>query len=334
MLFIPVLYFQSPCTSEESEYILLTGKDGHFSQTWTIIIESASSDTKQDTSDIFVLLLYSAKMGSDIRPPNNNNVPHNSFLCELRHFLVQSSPHDYSAPFLNLELLQSLPSEPIGLSSSESLLADLINSSAPMILSFTQGSMLHAHHEELALSPALLEELRQRLEQTLDDVVDVMKAKEDDRAQGRLERLKQLSGFPFTNRVEGKLQYRAFLLFKTLQMARRAFSPPRGQRSTRARSSTYSVCELRSLTVSLERHVVGPSTATINNCQGSCAYPMNRANNHAVLLNAHIESGNTNERAPCCVPVAYGTLEVVHLEETGTKLKTEPDMVAKDCECR
>ncbi|XP_055020551.1 muellerian-inhibiting factor isoform X2 [Boleophthalmus pectinirostris] len=334
---------QTPCISEESKYILLTVKDGHFPPTWNIKIQKISTDTKQDLLDggdisstisIFALLLFSAQKGTDTRPPNNNDLSHNSFLCELRHFLVQSSPQDHDAPLLNLELLQSLPSQPIGLSTSESLLADLINSSSPTILSFNQGSMLHAHHEELALSPALLEELRQRLEQTLGDVMEVMKDKEDSRARGRLERLKQLSGFPFADHVEGKLQYRAFLLFKALQMARRAFNPPRGQRSTRANPATHSVCGLKSLTVSLERYLIGPSTATINNCQGSCAFPMSRTNNHAVLLNSHIESGNTNERAPCCVPVAYDKMEVVDLGELGTSLKIEPDMVATDCECR
>ncbi|XP_033847916.2 muellerian-inhibiting factor [Periophthalmus magnuspinnatus] len=333
---------QIPCTSEESKYILLTVKEGHFQPTWEIMIQKTSTDTKQDISDvgdtsstisIFALLLFSAQKGTDSRPPNND-LSHNSFLCELRHFLVQSFPQDHDAPLLNLELLQSLPSQPIGLSSSESLLAGLINSSAPMILSFTQGSMLRAHHEELALSPALLEELRQRLEETLGDVMELMKNREDSKARGRLERLKELSGFPFADHVEGRLQYRAFLLFKALQMARRAFNPLRGQRSTRANSAAHSVCGLRSLTVSLERYLIGPSTANINNCQGSCAFPMIRANNHAVLLNAHIESGNTSERPPCCVPVAYDKMEVVDLGELGTSLKIEPDMVATACECR
>ncbi|XP_072294825.1 muellerian-inhibiting factor [Eucyclogobius newberryi] len=334
---------QTPCTSEESKYIVLTGKDGHFAPSGRITMQITSSVAEQDISysgntrstiSIFTLLLFSAQKGTDTRLPNNNDLSHNSFLCELRHFLVQSSPQDHDAPLLNLELLQSLPSQPIGLSSSESLLADLINSSAPTILSFTRGSMLHAHHEELALSPALLEELRQRLEQTLGDVAEVMKGRVDGRARGRLERLKRHSGFPFTDHVEGKLQYRAFLLFKALQMARRAFNPPRGQRSTRANPVVNSGCGLRSLTVSLERYLMGPNTANINNCQGTCILPMNRATNHAVLLYSHIESGNTNERAPCCVPVAYDKMEVVGLGDVSTALIIKPDMVATDCECR
>uniref|UniRef100_A0AAV2L3N3 TGF-beta family profile domain-containing protein n=1 Tax=Knipowitschia caucasica TaxID=637954 RepID=A0AAV2L3N3_KNICA len=268
------------------------------------------------------------------RPPNNNDFSHNSFLCELRHFLVQSTPQDHQAPLLNLGLLRSLPSQPIGLASSESLLADLIHSSAPTILSFTQGSLLHAHHEELALSPVLLQELGQRLGQVLEEVSQVMEAVEDGRVRGRLDRLKRLSGFPFADRVGGTLQYRAFLLLKALQMARRAFNPPRAQRSARANPNAPSICGLKTLTVSLERYLISPNTADIKNCRGVCAFPMGLTRNHAVLLNSHIESGHSSERAPCCVPVAYDKMEVVDLGELGTTLKTEPDMVATACECR
>lgn len=328
---------QTPCTSDETKYILLTGKEGFFPQTWKIIISQTSPNTEQDAADgatgstisIFALLLFSTQRGTDTSPPNSSDFSHNSFLCELRHFLVQSFPQDHDGPVVNLESLQSVSSQPIGLSSSESLLAGLINSSAPTILSFAQRSMLHAHHEELALSSALLGELRQRLEQTLVHVLEVMK--EDGRARGRLQRLKQLSGFPFSQHVEGKLQYRAFLLLKVLQTASHALSPPRGQRSTRA---SRSVCGLASLSVSLQRYVIAPTMATINNCQGSCSWPVIRGSNHAIMLNSHIESGNTDTRAPCCVPVAYDPLEVVKLEEKETSLETEPNMVATECECR
>lgn len=129
----------------------------------------------------------------------------------------------------------------------------------------------------------------------------------------------------------GKLQYRAFLLFKVLQTASHALSPPRGQRSTR---TPRSICGLTSLTVSLERYFIAPPTAKINNCQGSCTFPMTRGNNHAGLLNAHIDSGNSNTRAPCCVPVAYDQMDVVKLGEKETYLEVEPNMVATDCECR
>lgn len=108
-------------------------------------------------------------------------------------------------------------------------------------------------------------------------------------------------------------------------------------RATRAEprpTAREATCRLRSLTVSLERFVVGPNTANINNCHGRCAFPLEKTVNHAVLLNAHIESGNVHERSPCCVPFAYESLEVVDLNEHGTLFFTHPDMVAKECGCR
>uniref|UniRef100_A0A8C6SU93 Anti-Mullerian hormone n=1 Tax=Neogobius melanostomus TaxID=47308 RepID=A0A8C6SU93_9GOBI len=336
---------QIPCTSEETQYILLTGTEGHFSQIWKIIMsQTTSPDTEQGVDggspvSILALLFFSTQRGTDTRfvfafvvLSHKYDLSHNSFLCELKHFLVQSSPQDHDAPVVNLESLQSMPSQPIGLSSSESLLAALINSSAPTILSFTQRSMLHAHREELALTPALLAELRQRLEQTLADVLELIK--ENGRARMRLQRLN--SAYLFLLHTIGTLQYRAFLLFKVLQTASHALNTPRSQRSTRDHSSRAprNVCGLTSLSVSLQQYVIAPTMATINNCQGSCTFPMIQGTNHVVLLNSHIASGNTNTRAPCCVPVAYDPLEVVKVEEKETSLEIEPNMVATKCECR
>lgn len=94
------------------------------------------------------------------------------------------------------------------------------------------------------------------------------------------------------------------------------------------------ICGLRSLTVSLEKFLIGPDTVNIKNCYGSCAFPMPNANNHAVLLNSHIDNGNVDERAPCCVPLAYEALEVVDLNQHGTYLSIKPDVIAKECGCR
>lgn len=137
--------------------------------------------------------------------------------------------------------------------------------------------------------------------------------------------------------VTGVSQYRAFLLLKALQTVARAYELQRGLRATRADPSNPArddICGLRSLSVSLEKHVVGPNTANINNCKGSCRFPLANGNNHAVLLNSHIESENVDERAPCCVPVAYDALEVVDLNEHGTYVSIKPDVVAKECGCR
>lgn len=137
--------------------------------------------------------------------------------------------------------------------------------------------------------------------------------------------------------VTGESQYRAFLLLKALQTVTHSYEPQRELRARRASPKNRvkdKVCRLRSLTVSLEKHVVGPNTANIKNCDGSCAFPLANANNHAVLLHYHIESENVEERAPCCVPVAYESLEVADLNEDGTFLSIKPDVVAKKCGCR
>lgn len=133
----------------------------------------------------------------------------------------------------------------------------------------------------------------------------------------------------------GERQYRAFLLLKALKTAGREMQ--RNLRATRAEPSQLvrnAVCSLRSLTVSLQRHLTAPTTASINNCHGSCAFPLVNTNSHAVLLNSHIEDGHVGERAPCCVPVAYEALEVVTVNEHGTEISTKADMVAKECGCR
>lgn len=133
----------------------------------------------------------------------------------------------------------------------------------------------------------------------------------------------------------GESQYCAFLLLKALKTVGREMQ--RKLRATRAEPNLpvrNNICGLRSLTVSLGRHLVGPNTANINNCHGSCTFPFVNTKNHAVLLNSHIESGNVQERAPCCVPVAYEALEVVDLNQHGTYLSIKPDVVAKECGCR
>lgn len=121
-----------------------------------------------------------------------------SFLCELKRFLGDILPEDHPvSPPLQLDSLQSLPPLTLGLSSSETLLAGLINSSALTIFSFSSWSRFQVHHGELALSPALLEELGQRLEQTVVQIMEVIREEEmGHRATERLGRLRELSVFP------------------------------------------------------------------------------------------------------------------------------------------
>lgn len=142
----------------------------------------------------------------------------------------------------------------------------------------------------------------------------------------------------------GESQYCAFLLLKALQTVARTYEEKRGQRAIRAGPSIpvrADQCQLKSLTVSLSRLVIGPNIANINNCHGSCAFPLVSPSNHAVLLNSHIEnesavSGSVDERAPCCVPVVYEDMDMVLLDAhgTGTELKPLKYVVAKECGCR
>ncbi|XP_026200553.1 muellerian-inhibiting factor-like isoform X1 [Anabas testudineus] len=348
---------QSVCISGETQYILLPGKasQSHIHQKWTLSVETKSPEMKESLKAILIggksgnnismtpLLLFSEEAGTETRhvshscPAPSQTV---SFICGLKRLLGELLPQDHpNSPPLQLDSLQSLPPLTIGLSSSETLLAGLINSSAPTVFSFTHWrATLQMNHGELSLSPALVEELRRRLQQTMIQIQDIIREEDvGHRASEMLGRLNELSAFPEKEPAAGGSQYRTFLLLKALQTVARAYEVQRGLRATRADPSNPArgdVCGLRSLVVSFEKHVVGPNSANINNCHGSCRFPLANSNNHAVLLNAHIGSENVDERPPCCVPVAYEALEVVDLNEHGTYLSIKPDMVAKECGCR
>lgn len=118
----------------------------------------------------------------------------------------------------------------------------------------------------------------------------------------------------------------------------------RGLRATRADSDAPArpqACALRSFTMSLERLALGPSTANINNCHGVCSFPMVNTINHAALLSSYIDSKRAaneavDQRAPCCVPVAYEDMDMVLLHASGTRaeLRTLTDVVVTECGCR
>lgn len=132
-------------------------------------------------------------------------------------------------------------------------------------------------------------------------------------------------------------QYRSVLLLKALQTVLSTWEVERAQRAARADEdspSTPSQCRLQSLTVSLRKFFLEPSQANINNCEGVCGFPLNNANNHAVLLNSHIQSGHPVNRSLCCVPVDYDDLCVIELESEGTNISFKTNVVATKCECR
>lgn len=121
-----------------------------------------------------------------------------SFLCELKRFLGDVMSQDQpESPPLQLTSLQSLPPVTLGLSSSEALLAGLINSSTLTVFSFSSCcSALQGHRGELGLSPVLLEELGRRLKQAVIQMMGVIREEEvGHRAPERLGRLVELSAF-------------------------------------------------------------------------------------------------------------------------------------------
>uniref|UniRef100_A0A3Q3VK18 TGF-beta family profile domain-containing protein n=1 Tax=Mola mola TaxID=94237 RepID=A0A3Q3VK18_MOLML len=355
---------QSVCISGETQYMMLTGNASHVHLKRRISAETTSPDMRQSLRDALIgrksgrkirmtpLLLFSRETGTDTRLLSvSGSVPASSqissFLCELKRFLgdVMSQDHPESPP-LQLTSLQSLPPLTLGLSSSEALLAGLINSSTLTVFSFSSCcSALQGHRGELALSPVLLEELGRRLEQAVIQTMGVIREEEvGHRAPERLGRLVELSAFLNKEPATGESQYCAFLLLKALQTVARTYEVKRGLRAARADPSIPvrgDQCGLRSLTVSLERLVIGPNTANIYNCHGSCAFPLVNPSNHAILLNSYMESTravsqSVDERGLCCVPVAYEDMDLVLLDAhgTGAELKPLKHVVAKECGCR
>ncbi|KAK9519086.1 hypothetical protein VZT92_021838 [Zoarces viviparus] len=347
---------QTVCISGGTLYIMLTGKasDGNVPQKWSISVESQSPDMNQSLKDILTggksgsiismvpLLLFSGERGTDSRYHHSSSLASSQtpFLCELKRFLGDVLPQDHreSSP-AQLDSLQSLPPLTLGLSSSDTLLAGLINSSAITIFSFgSRGSVFPVHRGELAFSPALLEELKQRLEQSVVKITTVIREEQvGQRATERMGRLKDLSAFPMTEPAAGDRQYRAFLLLKALQTVARVYEVQRGLRATRAgpnNPESTDMCGLKSLVMSPQKSLSLPAFININNCHGSCAIRPTNPVNHVVLLISHIGSGNVVERAPCCVPVAYDALEVVELNERETRFVMKEEVVAKACGCR
>lgn len=124
-----------------------------------------------------------------------------SFLCELKRFLAEvTAPSPPESPLLQLSSLQSLPPLTLGRATGEATMAGLIRSPSLTVLSFggccSSSSSSRVHEGQLALSPQLSEELRQRLEQTLTHIMEVIREEEvGHEAMRRLGRLVELSIF-------------------------------------------------------------------------------------------------------------------------------------------
>lgn len=97
------------------------------------------------------------------------------FLCELQKFLNEVSPQGNALlaqdERVSPSALHSLPPLTLGVSSSESLLLELINSSGTTVFYFPRRSLeLETHRVELALKPSLLSVLKLKLDEALAQV--------------------------------------------------------------------------------------------------------------------------------------------------------------------
>ncbi|XP_067086480.1 muellerian-inhibiting factor [Osmerus mordax] len=358
---------QTLCLSSKTQYLVLTGQPsgGH---KWRVSVTLKTPETesgqklselrriligREAANDIVMtpLLLFSLDRATGEREPPEPC----PFLCELQSFLSEVLPQvppQTAAPF-PLASLNSLPPLPLGPSSSEALLLGLINSSGPTLFFFPQkravlggqgrqgGALLGGQGGELSLTPGLLEALRLRLAEAVGQL-----GREELGCRGveRLRRLQELGALPRPGEelqagVGGsrERQYRALLLLKALHMVLGQWEVERGRRAARASPERSSLCRLHSLTVSLESFFKDPPHANINNCEGSCHFPILQGvngNNHVMLLNSQVQGGRELGRSPCCVPLEYDPLLVVELENNGATISMKDNMVAKQCGCR
>ncbi|KAI4899995.1 hypothetical protein NFI96_014500 [Prochilodus magdalenae] len=305
----------------------------------------AKKDAKTSIPLSPVVVFFTHESTSELQTPPSNRTFF--FLCELQKFLSQVLPLkdlgssvQEDAP-VSESVLHSLPPLTLGVSSSESVLLELINSSGPTVFSFPRDCLvLQKHQVELDLNPELLSVLRLRLHEALAQI----RTEEAGHSVmvDKLQVLTALTALP--GHGEGaetglenlrEVQYRAFLLLKALQTVLGTWAVERAQRTARADQITpTSQCGLQSLTVSLEKYVLHPPIANINNCEGPCHFPPNISNNHALLLSRHRLSGQPLTRTLCCVPVDYDNLCVIEVGFEGAIISYKTNMIAKKCECR
>ncbi|XP_016298101.1 muellerian-inhibiting factor-like isoform X2 [Sinocyclocheilus anshuiensis] len=280
----------------------------------------------------------------DEKPPSRTYL----FLCELQKFLSDILPQkegpapQRGANAVSLDALHSLPPLSLGVSSTVSLLSGLVNSSTPTVFVFPERQQgLQTHRVEVTLDSPLLSVLRMRLDEAM---AQVKQQEVGQKVIDRLQKLSELSALSpdgeddeAVDKNRKEAQYRSILLLKALQVVLLTWEVERAQRAARADedgSSVPSQCRLQSLTVSLRKFLLEPSTANINNCEGVCGFPLTNANNHAILLNSHIQSGQPVNRSLCCVPVDFDDLCVIELESEGTNIFFKTNVVATKCECR
>ncbi|XP_043079278.1 muellerian-inhibiting factor [Puntigrus tetrazona] len=364
---------QTVCISEVTRFLVLTAGQSHAHvhlklsvaiETWKETKPSVSElrdllMKKVDNSNVSMrpILLFLSDRDEQRTPhlkyhgnPLDEELPSRTylFLCELQKFLSDVLPQkegptsQEAANSIYLDALHSLPPLSLGVSSTESLLSGLVNSSTPTVFVFPERQRgLQNHRVEVTLDSPLLSVLRTRLDEA---TAQVKQQEVGQKVTDRLQKLSKLSGLsPEVEDDEAvakehkRAQYRSILLLKALQMVLSTWEVERAQRAARADEdgpTLPSQCRLQSLSVSLRKFLLEPSKVNINNCEGECRFPLTRGNNHAILLNSHIQSGQPVNRSLCCVPVEFDDLCVIELESEGTNISFKTNVVATKCECR
>ncbi|XP_077082737.1 muellerian-inhibiting factor [Siphateles boraxobius] len=366
---------QMVCISEATRFLILTGRHSHahvhLKLNVTVAAWKDESGSKPSVSELQEVLMRKVDGSSTMRPiliflsdSEKQRTPHLKyhgipldarppsrtflFLCELQKFLSDvlhqkegPTPQDDANAFF-LDTLHSLPPLILGVSSTESFLSGLVNSSMPTVFVFPQRQQsLQTHRVEVTLDDPLLSVLRMRLDEAM---ALVRQQEAGQMVMDRLQKLSELSAVSpdgeddeAVTKDHKEAHYRSVLLLKALQTVLSTWEAERSQRAARANvesPSTPSQCRLQSLTVPLKKFLLEPSQVNINNCEGVCGFPLNNANNHAILLNSLIQSGEPVNRSLCCVPVDYDNLSVIRLESDGTKISYKTKVVATKCECR
>ncbi|KAK2907002.1 hypothetical protein Q8A67_005987 [Cirrhinus molitorella] len=367
---------QTVCISEATRFLLLTGgqNHAHIHLKLSVTIETWKDENKPKPSvselqEVLIrkvddnnmsmrpILIFLSERDEQRTPhlkhhgnPLDETVPSRTylFLCELQKFLSDVVPQkegltpQEGVNTVSLDGLDSLPPLSLGVSSTESLLSGLVNSSTPTVFVFPERQQgLRTHRVEVTLDSPLLSVLRMRLDEAM---AQVKQQEVGQKVIDRLQKLRELSGLSpdgeddeAVAKDHKEAQYRSILLLKALQVVLSTWEVERAQRAARADNDSPSVpsqCRLQSLSVSLRKFFLEPSKININNCEGVCRFPLVNGNNHAILLNSHIQSGQPVSRSPCCVPVDFDDLFVIELESEGTNIAVKTNVVATKCECR
>lgn len=109
-------------------------------------------------------------------------------MSEVLHQKDRPTPQQDDGNAVFLDALHSLPSLSLGVSSTESLLSGLVNSSTPTLFVFPKRQQgLQTHRVEVTLDSPLLSVLRMRLDEAIAQV------KQQEAGQKVIDRLQKLS---------------------------------------------------------------------------------------------------------------------------------------------